>query len=90
MPVELSSFDVIIGMDWLANHHAVIICDEKIVRIPYGNEVLTFQEDLPDYHRLDKLNSKSTRQVEFPNRLEDVPIIRDFSEVFPEDEPRID
>ncbi|GJR56707.1 reverse transcriptase domain-containing protein [Tanacetum coccineum] len=27
MPVELDSFDVIIGMDWLANHHAVIVCD---------------------------------------------------------------
>ncbi|GKD97924.1 putative reverse transcriptase domain-containing protein [Tanacetum coccineum] len=40
MPVELGSFDVIIGMDWLANHHAVIVYDEKIVRIPYGDEVL--------------------------------------------------
>ncbi|GKB50600.1 reverse transcriptase domain-containing protein [Tanacetum coccineum] len=29
MPVELGSFDVIIGMDWLANHHAVIVCDEE-------------------------------------------------------------
>nr|GEU62779.1 reverse transcriptase domain-containing protein [Tanacetum cinerariifolium] len=43
MPVELGSFDVIIGMDWLANHHAVIVCDEKIVRIPYGDEVLIVQ-----------------------------------------------
>ncbi|GKC97273.1 reverse transcriptase domain-containing protein, partial [Tanacetum coccineum] len=40
MPVELRSFDAIIGMDWLANHHAVIVCDEKVVRIPYGDEVL--------------------------------------------------
>ncbi|GJS35100.1 putative reverse transcriptase domain-containing protein [Tanacetum coccineum] len=31
MPVELGSFDVIIGMDWLAKYHAVIVCDEKIV-----------------------------------------------------------
>ncbi|GJV89409.1 hypothetical protein Tco_1533347 [Tanacetum coccineum] len=45
MPVELSSFGVIIGMDWLANHHVVIICDEKIVQIPYGNEVLIVQGD---------------------------------------------
>ncbi|GKB29672.1 putative reverse transcriptase domain-containing protein, partial [Tanacetum coccineum] len=43
MLVELGSFDVIIGMDWLANHHAVIMCDEKIVRIPYGDEVLIVQ-----------------------------------------------
>ncbi|GJW73443.1 putative reverse transcriptase domain-containing protein [Tanacetum coccineum] len=45
MPVELGSFDVIIGMDWLANHHAVIVCDEKIVRISYGDEVLIVQGD---------------------------------------------
>ncbi|GJS33025.1 putative reverse transcriptase domain-containing protein [Tanacetum coccineum] len=31
MHVELGSFDVIIGMDWLAKYHAVIIFDEKIV-----------------------------------------------------------
>ncbi|GJS10403.1 putative reverse transcriptase domain-containing protein [Tanacetum coccineum] len=37
--VELGSFDVIIGMDWLANHHAVIVCDEKIIRIPYRDKV---------------------------------------------------
>ncbi|GJT96491.1 putative reverse transcriptase domain-containing protein [Tanacetum coccineum] len=31
MPVELGSFDVIIGMDWLVKYHALIICDEKVV-----------------------------------------------------------
>ncbi|GJZ11607.1 putative reverse transcriptase domain-containing protein [Tanacetum coccineum] len=45
MPVELGSFDVIIVMDWLASHHAVIVCDEKIVRIPYEDEVLIVQGD---------------------------------------------
>ncbi|GKA92476.1 putative reverse transcriptase domain-containing protein [Tanacetum coccineum] len=38
MPVELGSFDVIIGMDWLRRCHAVIVCDEKLVQVPYGNE----------------------------------------------------
>ncbi|GJS91909.1 putative reverse transcriptase domain-containing protein [Tanacetum coccineum] len=32
IPVELGSFDVLIGMDWLAKYHAVIVCVEKIVR----------------------------------------------------------
>ncbi|GKA91152.1 putative reverse transcriptase domain-containing protein [Tanacetum coccineum] len=32
-------------MDWLAKNHAVIVCDEKIVRIPYGNEILIVQGD---------------------------------------------
>ncbi|GJT40409.1 putative reverse transcriptase domain-containing protein [Tanacetum coccineum] len=40
MPVELGSFDVIIGMDWLSMYHAMIVCAEKIVRIPWGNETL--------------------------------------------------
>ncbi|GJZ35832.1 putative reverse transcriptase domain-containing protein [Tanacetum coccineum] len=33
MPVELGSFDIIIGMDWLRKYHAMIVCDEKLVRI---------------------------------------------------------
>nr|GEV85222.1 hypothetical protein [Tanacetum cinerariifolium] len=45
MPVELGSFDVIIGMDWLEKYHALIVCDEKVVRIPYGNEVLIIRGD---------------------------------------------
>ncbi|GKA68747.1 putative reverse transcriptase domain-containing protein [Tanacetum coccineum] len=56
MPVELGSFDVIIGMDWLANHHAVIVCDEKIVRIPYGDEVLIVQGDRSDKGKKSKLS----------------------------------
>nr|GFC95438.1 reverse transcriptase domain-containing protein [Tanacetum cinerariifolium] len=42
MPVELGSFDAIIGMDWLRRHHAVIVCDEKLVRVPFGNETLVY------------------------------------------------
>ncbi|GJW07428.1 putative reverse transcriptase domain-containing protein [Tanacetum coccineum] len=42
MPVELGSFNVIIDMDWLRRCHVVIVCDEKLVQIPYGNETLTF------------------------------------------------
>ncbi|GKG08581.1 putative reverse transcriptase domain-containing protein [Tanacetum coccineum] len=40
MPVELGSFDAILGMDWLAKYQAVIVCAEKIVRIPWRNKTL--------------------------------------------------
>ncbi|GKD15794.1 putative reverse transcriptase domain-containing protein, partial [Tanacetum coccineum] len=40
MPVELGRFDVIIVMDWLRRCHAVIVYDEKLVGVPYGNETL--------------------------------------------------
>ncbi|GKF84006.1 putative reverse transcriptase domain-containing protein, partial [Tanacetum coccineum] len=48
MPVELRTFDVIIGMDWLSKYHTVIICDKKVVFIPYGNEVLTIHREASD------------------------------------------
>nr|GEW00909.1 hypothetical protein [Tanacetum cinerariifolium] len=45
MPVELGCFDVILGMDWLRMCHAMIVCDEKLVQVPYGNETLIFCGD---------------------------------------------
>nr|GEY30186.1 reverse transcriptase domain-containing protein [Tanacetum cinerariifolium] len=108
MPVELGSFEVIIGMDWLAKFHALIVCDEKVVRIPYVNEVLIIQGD--NYDGKSKLNiisctkthkyiqkgcqvylaqvtSKKAEDKSEEKRLEDVPIVQEFSEVFPEDLP---
>ncbi|GJX76737.1 reverse transcriptase domain-containing protein [Tanacetum coccineum] len=40
MPINLRSFDVVIGMDWLSKYHARIICDEKVVHIPIDGETL--------------------------------------------------
>ncbi|GJX55873.1 putative reverse transcriptase domain-containing protein [Tanacetum coccineum] len=45
IPVELGSFDAIIGMDWLSKYQAVIVCAEKIVHIPWGNETLIIHGD---------------------------------------------
>ncbi|GJS91129.1 putative reverse transcriptase domain-containing protein [Tanacetum coccineum] len=69
MPVELGSFDAIIGMDWLAKYQAIIVCAEKIVL--FLAHVTT-----------NEVEDKSEKK-----RLEDVPIVRDFPEVFPEDLP---
>nr|GFC06545.1 reverse transcriptase domain-containing protein [Tanacetum cinerariifolium] len=43
MPLELGSFNAIIGMDWLRRHHVVIVCDEKLVRVPFGNKTLVIR-----------------------------------------------
>nr|GFB75028.1 reverse transcriptase domain-containing protein [Tanacetum cinerariifolium] len=56
MPVELGSFDVIIGMDWMAKNHTMIVCNEKVVHIPYGDEVLIIQSDDIDGKSKSKLN----------------------------------
>ncbi|GKB75461.1 putative reverse transcriptase domain-containing protein [Tanacetum coccineum] len=107
MPVELGSFDVIIGMDWLSKYHAVIDCAEKIVRIPWGNETLLIHGDGSNQGNETRLNiisctktqkyllkghhvflahvtTKETEDKSGEKRLEDVPIVRDFQKVFPE------
>ncbi|GJV68642.1 putative reverse transcriptase domain-containing protein [Tanacetum coccineum] len=110
MSVELGSFNVIIGMDWLANHHLVIVCDEKVVQVPYGDEVLIVQGNGGNRREKSKLSiisctkthkyvergcqiflaqvsKKETRDKSEEKRLEDVPTVRNFPEVFPEDLP---
>ncbi|GKF70142.1 hypothetical protein Tco_0203199 [Tanacetum coccineum] len=73
MPIELGSFEIIIGMDWLTKYHAMIVCDEKLVQIPYGNETL--------------ISAKKEEDKSEGKQLKDVPIVRDFPEVFPKDLP---
>ncbi|GJZ23391.1 putative reverse transcriptase domain-containing protein [Tanacetum coccineum] len=108
MPVELGSFDLIIGMDWLSKYHVVIIYDENIVCIPYGDKILIVRGDKSNSRRESRLNiisctktqkylqkgchvflahitEKKPKDKSEEKRLEDVPIVRDFLEVFPED-----
>ncbi|GJZ56019.1 putative reverse transcriptase domain-containing protein [Tanacetum coccineum] len=95
-------------MDWLSMYHAMIVCAEKIVRIPWGNETLIVHGDgsnqgnetrlniisctkthkylLKGYHVfLAHVTTKETEDKSGEKRLEDVPIVRDFPEVFLED-----
>ncbi|GJU26269.1 putative reverse transcriptase domain-containing protein [Tanacetum coccineum] len=110
MPVELGSFDVIIGMDWLANNHALIVFDEKIVRVPFGDKILIIRGDRSDKRKkstlsiiscvktqkymekgcqvfLVQVTKKETEVKSKEKRPEDVPIVRKFLKVFPEDFP---
>ncbi|GJX05204.1 putative reverse transcriptase domain-containing protein [Tanacetum coccineum] len=84
MPVELGSFDVIIGMDWLAKYHAVIVCAEKIVRIPFGDEILIVRGDGSSNKHGTRLNIISctkaqeylTKGCHFPEDLPGIPPTR--------------
>ncbi|GKB18859.1 putative reverse transcriptase domain-containing protein, partial [Tanacetum coccineum] len=53
---ELGSFDAIVGMDWLAKYQAVIVCAEKIVRIPWGNETLIIHGHESNHGNVTRLN----------------------------------
>ncbi|GJT01943.1 putative reverse transcriptase domain-containing protein [Tanacetum coccineum] len=75
------SFDVIVGMDWLAYHRAVIVCYEKIVRIPLPNgEILEIQGERPEKDPRSLSCIKADEK-----KLDDICIVRDFPEVFLDD-----
>ncbi|GJX03215.1 hypothetical protein Tco_0189131 [Tanacetum coccineum] len=74
MPIKLGSFDVVIGMDWLSKYHAKILCDEKVVHIPINGETLIIRV----------MEKKSDEK-----KLEDIPVVKEFPDVFPEDLPGI-
>ncbi|GJX89233.1 putative reverse transcriptase domain-containing protein [Tanacetum coccineum] len=66
LPTRLGSFDVIIGMDWLAYHRALIDCYEKIVRIPLLNgKILEVQGERPEKILDDLLGLPLVREIEF-------------------------
>ncbi|GKB72871.1 reverse transcriptase domain-containing protein [Tanacetum coccineum] len=72
MLIKLGSFDVVIGMNWLSKYHAKILCDEKVVHIPINDETLIIRV----------MEKKSDEK-----RLEDIPVVREFPEVFLENLP---
>ncbi|GJS41218.1 putative reverse transcriptase domain-containing protein [Tanacetum coccineum] len=81
LPTRLGSFDVIIGMDWLAYHRAVIDCYEKIVRIPLLNgKILEVQGERPEKDLGSLVCIKADEK-----KLDDIRVVRDFPEVFPDD-----
>nr|GEU85961.1 putative reverse transcriptase domain-containing protein [Tanacetum cinerariifolium] len=112
LPVELGSFDVIVGMDWLSKYDAVIACAEKLVCIPFGNEILTIRGEGSNERNESRLNiisypkaqeymskgchvflanitSTKDEDKSKGKQLEDVPVVQEFLEDFPEDLPGI-
>ncbi|GJV82257.1 putative reverse transcriptase domain-containing protein [Tanacetum coccineum] len=100
MPIELGTFDVVIGMDWLVD--LVIVCGKKVVHIPVKNKTLVVEGDRGT-SRLKIISCiKASKYIERGHqlfvvhvtekepkekRLEDVLVIRDLPEVFPDDLP---
>ncbi|GKE73648.1 putative reverse transcriptase domain-containing protein, partial [Tanacetum coccineum] len=102
MPIKLGSFDVVIGMDWLSKYHARIICDEKVVHIPIDGETLIIRGDrnktrlnLMSCIKIERYISRGCQvfiaqvmeKKSDERRREDIPVVREFPEVCPENLP---
>ncbi|GJX52233.1 putative reverse transcriptase domain-containing protein [Tanacetum coccineum] len=104
MPIKLDTFDIVIGMDWLLKYHAKILCDEKVVHIPIDGETLIIRGD-QSKTRLNLISCIKTKKYisrgcqvfmiqvmekkADEKRLEDISVVKEFSDVFPEDLPGI-
>ncbi|GKA15557.1 putative reverse transcriptase domain-containing protein [Tanacetum coccineum] len=71
IPFGSGSFDIIIGMDWLSDHKAEIICHEKVVTIPLLDGQIVVVKDFPEVFPDDLYGLPPVREIEF--RIELVP-----------------
>ncbi|GJT24010.1 putative reverse transcriptase domain-containing protein [Tanacetum coccineum] len=78
IPFRSGSFDMIIGMDWLSNHKAEIICHEKVVRIPLPDDkVLRVIGERPK-EKIRHVRSAKTKE----QKQEEIVVVREYPEVF--------
>ena len=103
--LDIHDFDVILGMDWISRHHATMDCYRKEVRFcrPGETEIVFYglRKILPNSimttMKASKMLWKSYQgylayAVEVRDngsRLEDIPVVREFLDVFPKDLPGI-
>ncbi|KAJ9544562.1 hypothetical protein OSB04_024269 [Centaurea solstitialis] len=103
VPIELGSFDIVIGMDWMAQNRATIGCYEKVVRIllPGGRTLVIegerLERSLGIVSCMKAHSYLRKKYVAFlvqviekkpeAKKLEDIPIVWDFPEVFLEEFP---
>ncbi|KAL4016686.1 hypothetical protein IC575_024343 [Cucumis melo] len=101
IPLNIQEFDVILGMDFLSNHYASLNCHRKeiVFKRPRKSEII-FHGDrkiLPTYVISTLKASKLLRKgctAYLANvmdtqisklKLEDIPVVREFPDVFPEE-----
>nr|GEY29806.1 reverse transcriptase domain-containing protein [Tanacetum cinerariifolium] len=102
MPIKRGSFDIAIGMDWLYKYHAKVIFDEKVVHIPINGEILIIRGDrsktqlnliscIKTERYISRVCQVFIAQImekkSDEKGLEDIPVVREFPEVFPEELP---
>lgn len=100
----MDEFDVIFGMDWLKDHRAVFHCrDEKVTlrnqkgkRVSYSNSKSKPGVKIVSAMKMLKMRLKGNEvflckvtEVSEGVKLEDIPVVRDYPDVFPEELPGI-
>ncbi|XP_076886935.1 uncharacterized protein LOC143536941 [Bidens hawaiensis] len=101
IPMQLGSFDIIVGMDLLAQHRAEVVCFEKYIRIPLDDDrILRIFGEKPSkglklmsctqaqkylHKKYVAFLANVVEKKQEKKTIKDIPVVRDFPEVFPED-----
>ncbi|KAL2226202.1 UNVERIFIED_CONTAM: Transposon Tf2-12 polyprotein [Sesamum indicum] len=101
--LDLKEFDVILGMDWLAQHKAIVDCYKKEVMIEYSGESKVILVGDRQVVPICVISAMEARRLMLEGceaylahvvdtekvnpTLEEIPVVRDFPEVFPDDLP---
>ena len=103
MPMNIGSFDLIIGMDWLSLHRAKIICFEKFVQLtlPYREALIIYGDKSSQNMKLISCTNAQkyihkkyyaflvhvVDKARKRKEIKDIPHICDYLDVFPKDLP---
>ncbi|KAL8108743.1 hypothetical protein AgCh_025003 [Apium graveolens] len=101
IPFELGDFDVILGMDWLSRYRANIDCKKKrVVMYTSDNRRISYQGQRQDRKFLSVMHTRRLLRQgceaylahvvdtkKETSILDDIPIVREFPDVFPEELP---
>ncbi|XP_022004222.1 uncharacterized protein LOC110901738 [Helianthus annuus] len=103
--VQLGSFDIVIGMDWLSTNQAEVVCYDKTIRIPLPNNETLHVHGEKNEMPLQIISCMKTRKclrkgcttflVQIVDKKakelkpEEIPVVKEFPEVFPEDLPGV-
>ncbi|XP_021979376.1 uncharacterized protein LOC110875487 [Helianthus annuus] len=85
LPVTLGSFDILLGMDWVSKYQAEILCKEKI-RCD-GLYHLSYASAEVPTKGLPCILARVTDSQPEERKIEDLPVVREFPDVFPEELP---
>ncbi|XP_073353804.1 uncharacterized protein [Aegilops tauschii subsp. strangulata] len=87
-----SNIDIILGMEWLTAHNAKIDCAAKTVQLTHPSGQLInystqmIQDAENQIYVLNALNALNASPLE---GIENIPVVREFEDVFPEELPGI-
>ncbi|XP_022004409.1 uncharacterized protein LOC110901968 [Helianthus annuus] len=102
IPLSMGEFQVVIGMDWLARYPAKVICNRKEIQLmsSSGKHVTIYGEKscsliICSYIKACRLVRHGCKAymayvhdlTKESSEIKDVPVVREFEDVFPKDLP---